>query len=137
MFTFLEYFFHLKRIFQIFTTVVIFGLFHGLVFLPVILSLIGPEPYDTKFLSPIEDQPEVKYAEIAANQEYNVNQNLPPEEHIRLSEIQSSVGNGNLKHSDWSDFPLTNGDLCNSLHNIPETEASMGNVENNPRVSVV
>lgn len=25
--------------------VVIFGLFHGLVFLPVILSLIGPAPY--------------------------------------------------------------------------------------------
>ena len=33
--------------FQIFTCVVAFGLFHGLTFLPVVLSLIGPEPYDT------------------------------------------------------------------------------------------
>ncbi|XP_072023872.1 patched domain-containing protein 3-like isoform X2 [Amphiura filiformis] len=31
--------------FKIFLLVVIFGLFHGLVFLPVILSLIGPSPY--------------------------------------------------------------------------------------------
>ena len=28
-----------------FFLVVVFGLFHGLVFLPVILSLIGPAPY--------------------------------------------------------------------------------------------
>ena len=32
---------------QVFMTVVIFGLFHGLVYLPVILSWIGPAPYDT------------------------------------------------------------------------------------------
>ncbi|KAK6996580.1 hypothetical protein SK128_026715 [Halocaridina rubra] len=31
--------------FKIFTGVSIFGLFHGLVLLPVLLSLIGPEPY--------------------------------------------------------------------------------------------
>ena len=31
--------------FQIFFLVVLFGLFHGLVFLPVALSLLGPEPY--------------------------------------------------------------------------------------------
>lgn len=29
-------------LFQLFTSVVVFGLFHGLLFLPVILSLIGP-----------------------------------------------------------------------------------------------
>ena len=33
--------------FQVFVTVVIFGLFHGLVYLPVILSWVGPAPYDT------------------------------------------------------------------------------------------
>lgn len=30
-----------------FVTVVIFGLFHGLVYLPVILSWVGPAPYDS------------------------------------------------------------------------------------------
>ena len=32
---------------QIFLLVVFFGLFHGLVFLPVMLSLVGPSPYLT------------------------------------------------------------------------------------------
>lgn len=32
---------------QIFFGVFIFGVFHGLVFLPVLLSLIGPAPYNT------------------------------------------------------------------------------------------
>ena len=32
--------------FKIFSLVVFFGLFHGMVFLPVILSLIGPSPYE-------------------------------------------------------------------------------------------
>lgn len=30
---------------QIFTVVICFGLFHGLVFLPVLLTLIGPQPF--------------------------------------------------------------------------------------------
>jgi hypothetical protein len=30
---------------QIFTVVIGFGLFHGLVFLPVLLSLVGPQPF--------------------------------------------------------------------------------------------
>lgn len=34
-----------KAFFKIFLLVVIFGLFHGIVLLPVILSLIGPKPY--------------------------------------------------------------------------------------------
>lgn len=33
--------------FQIFFLVVVYGLYHGLVFLPVLLSLVGPEPYAT------------------------------------------------------------------------------------------
>ena len=38
---------HFDLILQVFVTVVIFGLFHGLVYLPVILSWVGPTPYDT------------------------------------------------------------------------------------------
>ena len=32
--------------FRIFLLVIIFGLFHGLLLLPVLLSLVGPAPYD-------------------------------------------------------------------------------------------
>ncbi len=33
-----------KTFFRVFFLVVVFGLFHGLVILPVLLSLVGPEP---------------------------------------------------------------------------------------------
>ncbi|XP_075238943.1 patched domain-containing protein 3-like [Convolutriloba macropyga] len=36
-----------KKFFQIFLLVSIFGLFHGLIFLPVMLSWIGPSPYQS------------------------------------------------------------------------------------------
>ena len=35
-------------ILQVFFGVVVFGLFHGLIFLPVLLSLVGPAPYLTE-----------------------------------------------------------------------------------------
>ena len=35
--------------FQIFFGVCLFGLFHGLVFLPVFLSILGPKPYQNVF----------------------------------------------------------------------------------------
>lgn len=35
--------------FKIFTIVVVFGLWHGLLFLPVVLSILGPEPYPEVF----------------------------------------------------------------------------------------
>ena len=34
--------------FSIFLLVIIFGLYHGLILLPVLLSLIGPSPYDSE-----------------------------------------------------------------------------------------
>ena len=39
--------------FQIFFLMIILGLFHGLIFLPVLLSLLGPDPYHG--VSQIED----------------------------------------------------------------------------------
>ncbi|XP_046544778.1 protein patched homolog 1-like isoform X1 [Haliotis rubra] len=35
--------------FRVFMTVVIFGLFHGLAYLPVILSWVGPQPYESSY----------------------------------------------------------------------------------------
>ena len=35
----------LLSVLQVFFGVIMFGLFHGLIFLPVILSLVGPAPY--------------------------------------------------------------------------------------------
>lgn len=36
-----------KAFFKIFLLVVLYGLFHGLILLPVVLSLIGPQPYNS------------------------------------------------------------------------------------------
>lgn len=41
-----------KAFFKIFLLVILYGLFHGLVLLPVILSLIGPQPYNTLLTAP-------------------------------------------------------------------------------------
>ena len=39
--------------FQVFFGVCFFGLYHGLVYLPVVLSLIGPAPYKVAFKSSV------------------------------------------------------------------------------------
>ena len=36
---------HLMTVFQVFILVVVYGLWHGLCFLPVVLAIIGPTPY--------------------------------------------------------------------------------------------
>lgn len=41
---------------QIFFLVVVYGLFHGLVFLPVVLSVLGPRPYDSAVKCSFDDQ---------------------------------------------------------------------------------
>lgn len=48
--------------------VVIFGLFHGLVFLPVILSLLGPAPY-ADHSSAVEDTAENTIGKTMAREE--------------------------------------------------------------------
>lgn len=47
IFSILYIFYILLPLEQVFFTVVLFGLFHGLVYLPVVLSWLGPEPYHT------------------------------------------------------------------------------------------
>ena len=52
-----------KVFFKIFFLVVVFGLFHGLVFLPVVLSLIGPSPTATALIGHNAIKPEGKGTE--------------------------------------------------------------------------
>ncbi|WAR23969.1 PTHD3-like protein [Mya arenaria] len=120
--------------FRIFTTVVIFGLFHGLVFLPVILSILGPDPYDTNFLSPLDTDP--------TNKELNVDYELyvhrtNDEKLIHLTEMQPLKQNGNANGDIFnSDFPpIQNGDLCNTVGHVPYDESNNVNGHHqNPRV---
>ena len=53
-----------KVFFKIFFLVVLFGLFHGLVFLPVVLSLIGPPPIATEIIEHNETKSEEKGIEL-------------------------------------------------------------------------
>ena len=41
--------------FKVFTLVIVFGLYHGLIFLPVLLSLVGPASYSTSSKEVSED----------------------------------------------------------------------------------
>jgi hypothetical protein len=41
---------------QIFVLVVAYGLFHGLLFFPVVLSLVGPAPFDVAAPPDVEDK---------------------------------------------------------------------------------
>ncbi|KAG5871007.1 hypothetical protein JTB14_006974 [Gonioctena quinquepunctata] len=41
--------------FRIFFLVIVFGLFHGVVLLPVILSMVGPKPYRTHMAVPVDE----------------------------------------------------------------------------------
>ena len=53
-----------KVFFKIFFLVVLFGLFHGLVFLPVVLSLIGPPQIATALIGHNANEPEEKGIEL-------------------------------------------------------------------------
>lgn len=38
---------------QVFFLIVLFGLFHGLVYLPILLSLFGPKPYQSAYTADV------------------------------------------------------------------------------------
>lgn len=123
--------------FRIFTSVVIFGLFHGLVFLPVILSLIGPSPYNTNFLSEV-DKLEAEYQEATDVALMVQNSGLGDIQLKEFYPLKSAV-NGNLKDDIFfkdCDAPLrSNGDLCNSSLDITHPHGTSRFNENNPRYS--
>ena len=55
-------------LFQVFFLVIVFGLFHGLVFLPALLGLIGPSAYSH------DDETDAEDLENSKNGQYTVNQ---------------------------------------------------------------
>lgn len=106
----------------------------------MILSLIGPAPYNTNFLSET-DKLEAKYLEAAEVSLQVQNGNIND---IQLKELHQlkSTANGRVKSDSlfWKEFDSVlpdNSDLCNSLH--PENGAlDNRNInEYNPRVSQI
>ncbi|XP_055603663.1 protein patched homolog 3-like [Uranotaenia lowii] len=79
-----------RTFFKIFLLVILLGLFHGLVLLPVILSLIGPPPY-SGFIDGTEKLPEELEKEM-----------LP----IPENQKRNGKTNGNLAHSEDEKLPM-------------------------------
>jgi len=118
-------------LFQIFTSVVIFGLFHGLVFLPVILSICGPDPYDTNFISPLDTDPNNDKLNTDYEVYVHTDGNLEP----KCTELQplqhNGRANGNIYNHDFP--PLQDGDICNNIPN--GLHSGHWDQEHNQRVS--
>lgn len=67
----------LSLFFAVFILVVIFGLFHGLCFLPVVLSIIGPSPYYNAGPSGTDDTIWHKDRMLRKNKSKDSNSNVP------------------------------------------------------------
>ena len=87
--------------FKIFFLVVVFGLFHGLVFLPVILSLIGPKPYDLSGSDKDEKMIEMKEEKEKLKNDHDNENESPPNANQNLSNNSHDISNSKEK--------LTNG----------------------------
>ncbi|XP_071523040.1 patched domain-containing protein 3-like isoform X2 [Panulirus ornatus] len=78
--------------FKIFFAVVLYGLFHGLVFLPVLLSLLGPAPYPSA-----KDDKLPETEEMSAENQQLYQQERMEDREVEKLEIQSEpVENGSL-----------------------------------------
>lgn len=80
-----------RTFFKIFLLVILLGLFHGLVLLPVILSLVGPAPY-SGFIDELPSDIEKEMLPITDDQKRN------------------SRANGKLAHSEEEKKPIRNGE---------------------------
>lgn len=68
--------------------VCLYGLYHGLVFLPVLLSLIGPNPYAQPTPSPIEMRQVANSDSPPEDRDY---QPIPPQDKINGSPMAARV----------------------------------------------
>ncbi|KAK7483450.1 hypothetical protein BaRGS_00025249 [Batillaria attramentaria] len=73
--------------FRVFSTVVLFGLFHGLTFLPVLLSIVGPPAYLHADIIP-------KSRELT----------IRPKRNGKSNSMSTSPGNGNARHIEVMDL---------------------------------
>jgi hypothetical protein len=73
--------------FKVFMTVVLYGLFHGLVYLPVVLSWVGPPPYQSRSIKEAEERTKMLHGSAENGKEHTKNK----------SSIAFSKGNGILK----------------------------------------
>jgi hypothetical protein len=79
--------------------VVFFGLFHGLIFLPVLLSLVGPDPYPTTIrLSKISHGPKSNHE--TDNNTLIINLKAENTEFLPSSQQQTSFVNENPKENE-------------------------------------
>lgn len=71
MFLFIDFFL------QIFLLVILFGVFHGVVFLPVVLSIVGPQSYSSVgSTSPVSKELKVLKIESCPEEEVKLNEDL-------------------------------------------------------------
>ncbi|XP_052274742.1 uncharacterized protein LOC127874452 isoform X1 [Dreissena polymorpha] len=128
--------FGMMLFFKIFTAVVIFGLFHGLVFLPVILSIVGPKPYDRRFLSPLDTDPsntnvDMDYELHVVNTSEGYQLNNIEREHLRHYHVS-------VQDVFCKEFPpKENGHVFNTIWDIPvDVNAAHANeLMQNPSIS--
>ena len=107
------------------TSVVIFGLFHGLAFLPVILSVVGPPPYDTQSFHTPPPSPtgngNVNGFLVANGNKNNINGEAVALRDLHVAEVGGVT--------------TPNGHLCRSVSEADlEDDPTQKLNENNPRV---
>lgn len=72
-----------RAFFMVNALIIIFGLFHGIVLLPVILSLVGPSAqHNTNSLSPVIEEELVTMNNAKHEQNGNVKYHLPNDESV-------------------------------------------------------
>ena len=106
---------------------VIFGLFHGLALLPVLLSLVGPAPYEINSFTNSDDK-HTNYTDVPHDTGHIANGHL---DHVQLTEVNTTKPvhvNGDLhKGRSVSKCDINDTDINDGLEILLNDQ--------NPRVS--